>query len=164
EGGIYDHLGGGFCRYSTDAQWMIPHFEKMLYDNGPLLGLLADAWLTSGSETFKRCVEETAGWMMREMQSPEGGYYSSLDADSEHEEGKFYVWDRAEVEELLDPGEFVVARSYWGLDRGPNFEGKHWHLRVASTLEEAARLAGVAIDEARALLDSVRAKLFAARE
>ena len=82
EGGIYDQLGGGFSRYSVDAQWMIPHFEKMLYDNGPLLSLLADAWLVTGERLYARCAEETAGWIMREMQSPEGGYYSSLDADS----------------------------------------------------------------------------------
>jgi uncharacterized protein YyaL (SSP411 family) len=164
EGGIYDQLGGGFCRYSVDATWTIPHFEKMLYDNGHLLALLVDAWRATGDTVFERCVGETAAWLMREMQSPEGGYYSSLDADSEHEEGKFYVWERAEAEKLLEPDEFVVARSYWRLDRGPNFEGKHWHLRVASTLEDAARLAGVATDKARALLDSARAKLFAARE
>src|SRR5205807_2174362 len=77
EGGIYDQLGGGFCRYSVDAQWMIPHFEKMLYDNGPLLSLLADAWLVTGDPLYARCAEETAGWIVREMQSLEGGYYPS---------------------------------------------------------------------------------------
>ena len=152
EGGIYDHLGGGFCRYSTDAQWMIPHFEKMLYDNGPLLGLLADAWLVSGSETFKHCAEETAGWLMREMQSTEGGYYSSLDADSEHEEGKFYVWDRDEVRALLSPEEYAALASRFGLDREPNFERKHWHLHAYAPAEKAP------------IVDAARAKLFAARE
>jgi uncharacterized protein len=154
EGGIYDHLGGGFCRYSTDAQWMIPHFEKMLYDNGPLLGLLADAWLVSGSSSFQRCAAETAGWMMREMQSPEGGYYSSFDADSEGEEGKFYVWSRDEVRAALSPAEYEPFARRFGLDREPNFEGKYWHLHGYTPLDPAGA----------ALVDSARAKLFAARE
>jgi uncharacterized protein YyaL (SSP411 family) len=132
EGGIYDQLGGGFCRYSVDAHWTIPHFEKMLYDNGPLLALLADAWLAERSSLFERCAEETAGWIMREMQSPEGGYYSSLDADSEGEEGKFYVWDREEVKRLLTPEEFAATAAHFGLDRSPNFENSHWHLRVTA--------------------------------
>jgi len=131
EGGIYDQLGGGFCRYSVDAHWSIPHFEKMLYDNGPLLGLLADAWLASRDPLFERCAAETAGWMLREMQSPEGGYYSSLDADSEGEEGRFYVWDREEVERLLTPEEYAATAAHYGLDQPPNFENKHWHLRIA---------------------------------
>ncbi len=130
-GGIYDQLGGGFCRYSVDAHWTIPHFEKMLYDNGPLLALLADSWLLSSEALFARCAEETAAWLMREMQSPEGGYYSSLDADSEHEEGKFYVWTRAEIQSLLSPDEYREMARYYGLDAPPNFEGKEWHLRVA---------------------------------
>jgi uncharacterized protein YyaL (SSP411 family) len=130
EGGIYDQLGGGFCRYSVDAHWSIPHFEKMLYDNGPLLGLLGDAWLVSKDPLYERCAAETAGWMMREMQSPEGGYYSSLDADSEGEEGKFYVWDREEVERLLSPEEYAATAAHFGLDQPPNFENQHWHLRI----------------------------------
>ena len=131
EGGIYDQLGGGFCRYSVDARWLIPHFEKMLYDNGPLLGLLADAWAVSGDALFARCAAETAGWMMREMQSPEGGYYSSLDADSEGAEGKFYVWDREEVRRLLTPEEYAATAAHFGLDQPPNFENRYWHLYVA---------------------------------
>jgi hypothetical protein len=164
EGGIYDQLGGGFCRYSVDQHWMIPHFEKMLYDNGPLLGLLAEAWVATGKALFARCAEQTAGWIMREMQSPEGGYYSSLDADSEHEEGKFYVWHRDEARALMTPEEWQVAAPYWGLDRGANFEGKHWHLHVARTLEGAAKLAGVEPEEAARLLAAAREKLFGARE
>ena len=152
EGGIYDQLGGGFCRYSVDAQWTIPHFEKMLYDNGPLLGLLADAWLTGGEALYARCAQETALWLMREMQSPEGGYYSSLDADSEHEEGKFYVWSREELRALLGREEFEVLASHYGLDGPPNFENRHWHLRVAAPLEDPAAL------------EEAKRKLFAARE
>jgi uncharacterized protein len=151
-GGIYDQLGGGFCRYSTDASWTIPHFEKMLYDNGPLLGLLADAWVLTREPTFARCAAETAGWIVREMQSPQGGYYSSLDADSEHEEGKFYVWTREEVAALLTASEYVVVAAHYALDQPPNFENRHWHLRVA----------GPASDES--LLIAARRKLFEARE
>jgi uncharacterized protein YyaL (SSP411 family) len=154
EGGVYDQLGGGFCRYSVDAQWMIPHFEKMLYDNGPLLQLLADAWLVTGDALYARCAEQTAGWILREMQSPEGGYYSSLDADAEHEEGKFYVWDADQVRALLTQEEWTVVAPHYGLDGRPNFEGRHWHLHVAQPLRAGAD----------ALLASARAKLFAARE
>ncbi len=154
EGGIYDQLGGGFCRYSVDAEWMIPHFEKMLYDNGPLLALLADAWLVTGDALYARYAEETAGWIIREMQSPEGGYYSSLDADSEHEEGKFYVWSREQAQSLLSDEEYLVFSSHYGLDRPPNFENRHWHLYVSRQIEETAR----------PILDSARRKLFAARE
>ena len=164
EGGIYDQVGGGFCRYSTDERWLIPHFEKMLYDNGPLLGLLADAWLATGRALYARCAEQTAGWMMREMQSLEGGYYSSLDADSEHEEGKFYVWQPDEVRALLEPGEWQIAAPYYGLDREANFEERHWHLHVARTLVEAAGQARVSPEEAERRLAAVREKLFAARE
>jgi uncharacterized protein YyaL (SSP411 family) len=152
EGGIYDQLGGGFCRYSTDAQWTIPHFEKMLYDNGPLLALLADSWVITCEALFARCVQETAGWIMREMQSPEGGYYSSLDADSEHEEGKFYVWTREEPAAVLSGREYEVLSRHFGLDEPPNFENKHWHLRVTQPCTDEP------------LLAEAKKKLFAARE
>ncbi len=152
EGGIYDQLGGGFSRYSVDAEWSIPHFEKMLYDNGPLLGLLADAWLVSGKPIFQRCAEETASWIMREMQSPEGGYYSSLDADSEHEEGKFYVWDRDEIRPLLSPEQYAAFAARFGLEDPPNFENKHWHLHITWASGEDA------------LVDAARAKVFSVRE
>ena len=154
EGGIYDQLGGGFYRYSVDAQWSIPHFEKMLYDNGPLLGMLADAWVITGETLYAKCAAETAGWILREMQSPEGGYYSSLDADSEHHEGKFYVWSREEAQRLLDADEYRALAAHYGLDQPPNFENRHWHLRVVRQVEP----------EHQALVELARQKLFAARE
>ena len=154
EGGIYDQIGGGFCRYSVDERWEIPHFEKMLYDNGPLLGLCADAWAQTRDPLYARVAEETAGWVMREMQAPDGGYYSSLDADSEGEEGKYYVWDRSEVQGLLTEQESALAARRWGFDGPPNFEGRHWHARIAGS---------VSLDEAP-LLASARRKLFAARD
>ena len=141
-------------RATFDAQWMIPHFEKMLYDNGPLLALLADAWRVTRQPLYARCAAETAGWMLREMQSPEGGFYSSLDADSEHEEGKFYVWTREEVQSLLSREEWEAVQGHFGLDREANFEGHHWHLRVAQPLAAGAESLG----------DRAKAKLFAARE
>ncbi len=164
EGGIYDQLGGGFCRYSVDERWAIPHFEKMLYDNGPLLRLYADAWRVSGEPLFRRVAEETAGWVMREMQSPEGGYYSSLDADSEHEEGKFYVWSREEVSRHTTAEEYAVVAAHYGLERPANFEGEHWHLLVALPLADVAASLGRPLAECERLLASAREKLFAARE
>ena len=155
-GGIYDQLGGGFCRYSTDATWTIPHFEKMLYDNGPLLFLLASAYAATSKPIYSRVAAETAGWVLREMQSPEGGYYSSLDADSEGVEGKFYVWDRAEVRALLTPQEYAAFAHHFGLNGEPNFEDKHWNLVVAH--ESGSD------EPPLALLESARAKIFAARE
>ncbi|MCF8149372.1 MAG: thioredoxin domain-containing protein [Sulfuritalea sp.] len=154
EGGIYDQIGGGFCRYSTDVRWEIPHFEKMLYDNGPLLALSADAWAITGDRLYAQVSEETAAWVVREMQAEDGGYFSSLDADSEGEEGKYYVWDRSEVEQVLTPQESALAARRWGFAGAPNFEGRHWHARVIGDLSDAEIH----------VLASAREKLFAARE
>jgi hypothetical protein len=164
EGGLYDHLGGGFCRYSTDAEWTIPHFEKMLYDNGPLLGLYADAFAATGRERFAAVTAETAAWLMREMQSPEGGYYATLDADSEGHEGRYYVWTPDEARALLDADEWAVAAPHYGLDRPPNFEGNHWHLRVSTPLDAVAQRTGRSRTECEAFLARARGKLLAARE
>ena len=152
-GGIHDQLGGGFCRYSVDERWEIPHFEKMLYDNGPLLGLYADAWAQTGDEGFRRVAAGIVAWLQREMTAPEGALYSSLDADSEGEEGRFYVWDRKEVAALLGPEISALAGRCWGLDGPPNFEGRHWHLRAAA-LPSAVEAP---------LLEQARTALFAAR-
>ncbi|MDZ7735647.1 MAG: thioredoxin domain-containing protein [Gammaproteobacteria bacterium] len=168
EGGIYDHIGGGFCRYSVDQEWMIPHFEKMLYDNGPLLALYAEAWQITGEDQFRRVCEETAAWVMREMQSPEGGFYSSLDADSEGEEGKYYIWTPAAVRAALadHPQAELLERlvtEHYGLDQPPNFEG-HWHLRIHKPLGEIAAELGRSEDDVRQLLDTARQRLFEVRE
>ena len=163
EGGIYDHLGGGFCRYSVDATWTIPHFEKMLCDNGPLLALYSDAWRVTQAPRFARVAAETAAWVMREMQSPAGGYYSSFDADSEHEEGKFYVWTPHQVRDLLSAEEYAVVAPHYGLDRAPNFEGHAWHLRVMQPLDSVAAVLDLPPDLCVARVESARTKLFAAR-
>jgi uncharacterized protein YyaL (SSP411 family) len=153
EGGIYDHLGGGFARYSVDETWTIPHFEKMLYDNGPLLALYCDAWLVTQAPRYQTVCAETAAWAMRDMQSKEGGYYSSFDADSEHVEGKFYVWTPDEVKALLAAEEYAVLTPHYGLDGAANFEQEHWHLRVCNPLPPGSE----------ALLASARAKLLVVR-
>lgn len=158
-GGIYDQIGGGFCRYSVDERWAIPHFEKMLYDNGQLLCLYADGWQISKDPRFATVMEETVAWLLREMHAPDGAFYSSLDADSaneqgESEEGKFYVWQPAEIKALLTPEEFAVAATCFGFDRAPNFEGHAWHAFLATS----------PAPEDAVLLDSARNKLFQARE
>ena len=125
KGGIYDQVGGGFARYSVDAHWLVPHFEKMLYDNALLARAYLHAWQLTGDELFRRVCEETLDWVLREMRGPEGGFYSALDADSEGEEGKFYVWTADELRELLRRRRRPRCSRYWGVDRGPNFEGRN---------------------------------------
>jgi len=137
EGGIYDQLGGGFCRYSVDRYWQIPHFEKMLYDNGPLLALYAQAFLATGDKLFGRIANETADWMLSDMRSPQGGFYSTRDADSEGEEGLYYVWTPNEVRKLLDSESYELFATRFGLNTDANFEGK-WHLRVHQLIKSIA--------------------------
>ena len=162
EGGIYDQIGGGFFRYSVDGEWQIPHFEKMLYDNGPLLALLAQLWQASGDECFRSTAIETAVWALREMQHDSGGFYASLDADSEGEEGRFYVWNPEQVSALLTGDEYAVAVARYGLDQDANFEGS-WHLQVRDAIENAAAAADCSETEAQNLLASARGKLLSAR-
>ena len=162
-GGLYDQLGGGFCRYSVDERWEIPHFEKMLYDNAQLLPLYVDAWLATGDELFRRVALETGIWIMREMQSPDGGYYSTLDADSEGHEGKFYAWDANEIKKLLTPEEWEYVEQRYALRGEPNFEGR-WHLNVHADLATLADRFQRSETEIDAALDAARLKLFAARE
>ena len=163
EGGVYDQVAGGFCRYSTDSHWMIPHFEKMLYDNAGLIPVYAEAAIATGDMFYAQIAAETAEWLMRDMQSPEGGFYSSLDADSEGHEGTFYVWDRAEVKEALTAEEFSLFEPRYGLDRSPNFEGK-WHLHIFKMLNQVASTAKVDLQHAVRVLNAARVKLLDLRE
>jgi uncharacterized protein YyaL (SSP411 family) len=162
-GGLFDHLGGGFCRYSVDDQWTIPHFEKMLYDNGPLVALYSQAWQVTGDSFFKQTAEETGEWVIREMQSSEGGYYSTLDADSEGEEGKFYLWKPEEAKTLLTDDEYAVFALRFGLDKAPNFEGR-WHLNYCQDIDEIAGQAHLNPETVQGLLGSARQKLFETRQ
>ena len=167
QGGLYDHLAGGFFRYSVDQRWEIPHFEKMLYDNAELLAVLADAHAATGDAFFASIAEETAKWIMNEMQDPEGGYYATLDADSEGEEGKFYLWTQPQVRGALEEGEYEVFGRLFGLTEPPNFEGQEWHLQVRSPGGELAP--GNADDptpdnSTLDLLDSARRRLLAVRD
>ncbi|RMF95631.1 MAG: thioredoxin domain-containing protein [Gammaproteobacteria bacterium] len=163
EGGIYDQLGGGFFRYAVDRYWRIPHFEKMLYDNGQLLALYAQAWLVSGDELYRAVATETADWLLRDMHAPEEGFYAALDADSDGKEGRFYLWTPDQARKLLDSEEYAVFAARYGLDEAPNFEGR-WHLHQARSLSAAAEAAGVSESAARRLLASARSKLLAARD
>ncbi|MGH7398973.1 MAG: thioredoxin domain-containing protein [Candidatus Rokuibacteriota bacterium] len=125
-GGIYDQLGGGFHRYSVDGQWLVPHFEKMLYDNAQLASLYLHGWLATGDREYRRVTEETLDYVLREMTHPAGAFYSAQDADSEGVEGKFFVWSPEEIRAVLGDDALVrAALAYWGVDDGPNFEGHH---------------------------------------
>jgi uncharacterized protein YyaL (SSP411 family) len=162
EGGIYDQLGGGFSRYSVDGRWMIPHFEKMLYDNAQLLCEFSRASLATGEALFTSVAAETADWVLRDMRSPQGGFYSSLDADSEGHEGKFYVWTPSEVQSLLTPEEGAAFSRRFGLNRDANFEGK-WHLHICESMEAIAAALGESTAAVAALINAARSKLLAAR-
>jgi uncharacterized protein YyaL (SSP411 family) len=162
-GGVYDQLGGGFHRYSVDERWLVPHFEKMLYDQSQLALLYLEAWRATGDGGLRRVAEETLDYDVREMTDPGGGFYSTQDADSEGEEGRFFLWDRAEVERLLPPEEARVALRYWGLEDGPNFEGRSI-LFVPRDPDEVARELGLARGALDAALGRARATLFQARE
>ena len=168
EGGIYDHLGGGFSRYAVDEKWLVPHFEKMLYDNAQLLELLALAHQRTGNALFLQRAEETVAWLAREMTRPEGAFCASLDADSEGEEGKFYVWSRAEIEEVLgrDDAEFF-CRHYDVTTEG-NFEGHNILNRLARLPPNPADDSSGRENQPRGAEDEtrlahLREKLFAAR-
>ncbi len=161
-GGIHDHLGGGFCRYATDSRWMIPHFEKMLYDNGQLLRLYAEALAVAPDPLFELAATGIADWLLREMRHPDGGFYSALDADSEGEEGRYYLWQRDKVRKLLEEDEYLVVETLYGLDKPANFEGR-WILHRYDAWPSVAARLSLPLARADALLDSARRKLLAAR-
>jgi hypothetical protein len=150
-GGMYDQLGGGFARYSVDAEWLVPHFEKMLYDNAQLASLYLHGWLAFGDPEYRRIVEETLDYLIRDMRDPAGGFYCAEDADSEGHEGKFYVWTEDEIRRALPSADAELALRYWGVDRGANFEGANI-LHVAGE-PDAERIAA-----ARQALFQVRAR------
>jgi len=162
-GGIYDQLGGGFSRYSVDGHWLVPHFEKMLYDNALLSRLYLETYQATGDAFYRRIAEETLDYVLRDMTSEEGGFYSAEDADSEGEEGKFYVWTPEELEAALDPDEANLAARYWDVTERGNFEGSNI-LHVARPPEAVADEFGLSPEELWASIARIRAKLFAMRE
>lgn len=168
DSGIFDHLGGGFCRYSTDELWMIPHFEKMLYDNGPLLTLYSQAWKINADPLFFDSACQTANWVMREMQSADGGYYSAQDADSEGSEGKFFVWSKNEITSLLNnairetditEAAAELYKTRFGLNLAENFEGS-WHLHGYEQTSALARKHQFDETELRVQFSLIRQYLF----
>ena len=161
-GGIYDQLGGGFHRYAVDAEWLVPHFEKMLYDNALLARLGVHLWQATRDPEVRRITEETIDWVSREMTSPDGGFYSSLDADSEGHEGTFYVWTGAELDRALGD-DAALARAYWGVAGEPNFEGRYI-LSVPHELTVVAARAGVTPDDVTEAVRNARAQLLARRD
>ena len=163
QGGIYDHLGGGFARYSVDEKWLVPHFEKMLYDNALLAQTFLDSYLAFGDVQHRRIVCETLDYVLRDMTDAEGGFHSTEDADSEGEEGKFYVWSLAEIQERLGPGLANQFCDIYDVTESGNFEG-HNILNLARSLDQVAELQGGSREELEAQLDGVRQTLFAARE
>ena len=163
-GGMYDQLGGGFHRYSVDARWLVPHFEKMLYDNAQLASLYLHGWLATGEPEYRRVTEETLDYLLREMAHPAGGFFSAQDADSEGVEGKFFVWTPEEIRAALSDSETArAALAHWGVDDGPNFEGDSILFVPRDPAEVAAGL-GVSPDRLARLIGQARKALYEIRE
>ncbi|MFN8378194.1 MAG: thioredoxin domain-containing protein [Anaerolineae bacterium] len=160
-GGIYDQLGGGFHRYSVDAIWLVPHFEKMLYDNAQLSRLYLHAWQATGDPFFRRIAVETYEYILREMTSPEGAFYSATDADSEGEEGKYFVWKRDELQDVLGD-DAILAIEYWGVSARGNFEG-HNILFVPNDDEVLAHRLGLSVEAFQAKIATMRSRLLEVR-
>jgi uncharacterized protein len=163
EGGLFDQLAGGFSRYSVDERWAIPHFEKMLYDNAALLAAYAEAACATGEPLYGEICARTVAWLMSEMRAASGAFFASLDADSEGHEGKFYVWDVAEVRATLGAQEFAAFAPRYGLDQPPNFENHAHHLVIARPLEQIATELGRSVEELQNLCSTARDKLLAVR-
>jgi uncharacterized protein YyaL (SSP411 family) len=163
-GGIYDHLGGGFHRYSVDERWLIPHFEKMLYDNALLSQTYFEAYQATRKVRYLHVSEEIIAYVSREMKSPEGGFYSTQDADSEGEEGKFYVWTRDQIKEVLGKEKGTPFCAYYGVTPNGNFEGGTSVLHIESTSNKVSELYGISVSELQKLLEEGRRELFAERE
>jgi uncharacterized protein YyaL (SSP411 family) len=163
-GGIYDHLGGGFHRYSTDERWLIPHFEKMLYDNALLSRIYFEAYQATQREEYRQVGEEILRYVLREMKSPQGGFYSTQDADSEGEEGKFYVWTRDEIKKVLGKEKGTPFCTYYGVDQQGNFEGGTSVLSITSTLEKVSQLYGIPVTDLKKAFEEARQRLYAERE
>ncbi|HEY0320513.1 MAG TPA: thioredoxin domain-containing protein [Pyrinomonadaceae bacterium] len=163
EGGMYDQLGGGFHRYSTDAKWLVPHFEKMLYDNALLTRLYLHLYQQTGEDFYRRVAQETLDYVLREMTDESGGFYSTQDADSEGHEGKFFVWTLAEVKEILGEEDGAPFCSFYDITPGGNFEGKSIP-NINDSLEEVAKGENVTVEHLREVLERGREKLFEARE
>ncbi len=164
EGGIYDQLGGGFHRYSVDERWLVPHFEKMLYDNAQLARVYLHAYQVTGAEFLREIVEDTLDYVLREMTSPDGGFFSTQDADSEGEEGQFFVWEAGILREVLDGAVNVNAvLEYWGVTDGGNFEGRNI-LHVADMIERVAVRNGMSREALQADISTARTLLFTLRK
>jgi len=163
EGGIYDQLGGGFHRYSVDRIWLVPHFEKMLYDNVQLLRSYLHAWQITGRDLFRRVVHGTVDYVLREMTSPEGGFYSTQDADSEGEEGRFFVWTAAEIEAIVGADDAALFNRVYDVSAAGNFEGRNI-LHIARPLAEVAQSMDLEVEAAARRLVAIRQKLFVERE
>lgn len=164
EGGIYDQLGGGFHRYSTERTWTVPHFEKMLYDNAQLITIYSEAFRNDPKPLYKQVVDETIRFILRGMTAPGGGFYSALDADSEGKEGEFYVWTAEQIEKAIGEKDAAIFRAAYGVSGQPTFEDRAYVLKRTRPIAEVAKDQKLSADELRGKLDELRAKLLVIRD